>query len=87
MYDLEVERVLHLHISQMMRRASTGRGGKGNSAIFPVSRTGQRNGTRVHTPPATPQRPRLPYPAGGVFTFGAVISLPADENFAKPAAR
>ena len=35
-----------------MQRASTGHGGKGNTAIFPVSCSGQRNGTRVHIPPA-----------------------------------
>ena len=40
-----------------MRHESTGRGGKGNIAIFPVSRFGQRNGTRVHVPPALHQPP------------------------------
>jgi hypothetical protein len=33
-------------------RASIGHGGKGNSAIFPISRVGQRNVRRVHIPPA-----------------------------------
>ena len=35
---------------------STGRDGRGNTSIFPVSRRGQRKGRRVLTPSATPQR-------------------------------
>ncbi len=40
------------------RRASTGRGGIGNRMVFPVSRPGQRNGSRALVPPASVSSPR-----------------------------